>query len=215
MVVILCRRLISCKYKKLFYLPVLCNISAAVASESFKPAISLTDNALKHLNKIRSDRKADICLRIGVKQGGCSGMSYMMDFEDRANTRPDDSVIEYDGFVIGMLLAFFFASGDGHHHLPFYFSICLHDVWLYRLFILFNIVHRQTELDHAECLTSLTLKLVHINLRKLWITLMHKTTEAYTLDEKAIICPYNLRELSESLFRGNGCFIIESALQVQ
>ncbi|CAN6455979.1 unnamed protein product [Victoria cruziana] len=100
MVVILCRRLISCKYKKLFYLAVLCNISAAVASESFKPAISLTDNALKHLNKIRSDRKADICLRIGVKQGGCSGMSYMMDFEDRANTRPDDSVIEYDGFVI-------------------------------------------------------------------------------------------------------------------
>ncbi|XP_031505539.1 iron-sulfur assembly protein IscA, chloroplastic [Nymphaea colorata] len=73
---------------------------SAVASESFKPAISLTDNALKHLNKMRSERKADLCLRIGVKQGGCSGMSYLMDFEDQANMRPDDSVIEYDGFVI-------------------------------------------------------------------------------------------------------------------
>lgn len=64
------------------------------------PAISLTDNALKHLNKMRSDRTEDLCLRIGVKQGGCSGMSYTMEFEDRAKTRPDDSIIEYNGFVI-------------------------------------------------------------------------------------------------------------------
>ncbi|KAF3780688.1 Iron-sulfur assembly protein [Nymphaea thermarum] len=78
---------------------------AAVASESFKPAISLTNNALKQLNKMRSECKADLCLRIGVKQGGCSGMSYLMDFEDQANMRPDDSVIEYDGFVIVGLIA--------------------------------------------------------------------------------------------------------------
>ena len=32
-------------------------------------------------------------------------MSYTMDFEERANTRPDDSIIEYDGFVIGRSLA--------------------------------------------------------------------------------------------------------------
>lgn len=51
---------------------------------------------------MRSERNQDLCLRIGVKQGGCSGMSYAMDFEDRANTRPDDSIIEYKGFVIGM-----------------------------------------------------------------------------------------------------------------
>ncbi|KAJ8769521.1 hypothetical protein K2173_005124 [Erythroxylum novogranatense] len=64
------------------------------------PAVTLTENALKHLNKMRNDRNQDLCLRIGVKQGGCSGMSYTMDFEDRSNTRPDDSVIEYNGFVI-------------------------------------------------------------------------------------------------------------------
>ncbi|XP_010553641.1 PREDICTED: iron-sulfur assembly protein IscA, chloroplastic-like [Tarenaya hassleriana] len=70
------------------------------ATEGVKPAISLTDNALKHLNKMRSDRGEDLCLRIGVKQGGCSGMSYTMDLENRANARPDDSIIEYEGFTI-------------------------------------------------------------------------------------------------------------------
>ncbi|XP_004504011.1 iron-sulfur assembly protein IscA, chloroplastic [Cicer arietinum] len=76
------------------------SIPAAPASGAVAPAISLTDNALSHLNKMRSERSQDLCLRIGVKQGGCSGMSYTMDFEDKANTRPDDSIIEYQGFVI-------------------------------------------------------------------------------------------------------------------
>lgn len=78
-------------------------LSAAPASGSLAPAVSLTDNALKHLNKMRSERNQDLCLRIGVKQGGCSGMSYTMDFEDRVNKRPDDSIIEYEGFEIGMI----------------------------------------------------------------------------------------------------------------
>ncbi|CAI0554773.1 unnamed protein product [Linum tenue] len=64
------------------------------------PAVSVTEGALKHLNRMRSDRNEDLCLRIGVKQGGCSGMSYTMEFENRGNARPDDSVMEYDGFVI-------------------------------------------------------------------------------------------------------------------
>ncbi|KAH1135113.1 hypothetical protein GLYMA_05G184700v4 [Glycine max] len=76
------------------------SIPAAPASGSLAPAISVTDNVLKHLNKMRSERNQDLCLRIGVKQGGCSGMSYTMDFEDRVNKRPDDSIIEYEGFEI-------------------------------------------------------------------------------------------------------------------
>ena len=82
-------------------------VSAAPTTGGLMPAISLTDNALKHLNKMRSDRTEDLCLRIGVKQGGCSGMSYTMEFEDRAKTRPDDSIIEYNGFVIGRPIFFF------------------------------------------------------------------------------------------------------------
>lgn len=50
---------------------------------------------------MRAERNEDLCLRIGVRQGGCSGMSYTMEFEDRSNASPDDSVVEYDGFAIG------------------------------------------------------------------------------------------------------------------
>ncbi|GMI94162.1 hypothetical protein HRI_003085500 [Hibiscus trionum] len=75
-------------------------VPAAPTAEGLAPAITLTDNALKHLNKMRAERDADLCLRIGVKQGGCSGMSYTMDFEKRANARPDDSIIQYEGFTI-------------------------------------------------------------------------------------------------------------------
>ncbi|XP_021304818.1 iron-sulfur assembly protein IscA, chloroplastic isoform X2 [Sorghum bicolor] len=74
--------------------------AAAATSGSIAPAISLTEKALKHLNKMRAERNEDLCLRIGVKQGGCSGMSYTMEFESRANASPDDSVVEYDGFAI-------------------------------------------------------------------------------------------------------------------
>ncbi|CAA7391236.1 unnamed protein product [Spirodela intermedia] len=74
--------------------------TAANTTGSVAPAIKLTDKALNHLNKMRMERNENLCLRIGVKQGGCSGMSYTMDFESRANARPDDSIIEYNGFVI-------------------------------------------------------------------------------------------------------------------
>jgi len=76
-------------------------ITASPPLEGVAPAISVTENALKHLNRIKNERNEDLCLRIGVKQGGCSGMSYTMDFENRANARPDDSIIECNGFVIG------------------------------------------------------------------------------------------------------------------
>jgi iron-sulfur cluster assembly protein len=63
-----------------------------------KPVISLTDKALAHLRKLRAESGGDeLLLRIGVKSGGCSGMSYMMDFEEAANVRSDDAVMEYEG----------------------------------------------------------------------------------------------------------------------
>lgn len=85
-------------------------VAAAPASSNVAPAISLTDKALNHMNKIRSERNEDLCLRIGVKQGGCSGMSYTMEFDNQANTGSDDSVIEYDGFTIGKVSFFFYVD---------------------------------------------------------------------------------------------------------
>lgn len=63
------------------------------------PAIGLSDKALTHLQKLRSQSGSDhLLLRIGVKSGGCSGMSYMMDFEQESNVKEgEDSIIDYDG----------------------------------------------------------------------------------------------------------------------
>ncbi|PKU59551.1 Iron-sulfur assembly protein IscA, chloroplastic [Dendrobium catenatum] len=61
---------------------------ATPTSGSIAPAISLSDKAFNHLNKMRVDKNEDLRLRIGVKQGGCSGMSYTMEFENRAIQDP-------------------------------------------------------------------------------------------------------------------------------
>nr|QCI07431.1 hypothetical protein [Leiomenia cribrosa] len=39
-------------------------------------------------------------LRISVKQGGCSGMSYAMNFEDKMHIKNTDKVIDYGKFQI-------------------------------------------------------------------------------------------------------------------
>lgn len=70
------------------------------AIESQKRGIQITEKALKQILALRESQGEDLCLRVGVRQGGCSGMSYMMDFEQVANIRPDDEVYDYDGFKV-------------------------------------------------------------------------------------------------------------------
>ena len=66
-----------------------------------KPTLQLSENALKHLLMMREQQgNQDLCLRVGVRQGGCSGMSYMMDFENLSQIRDNDEVFEYEGFKI-------------------------------------------------------------------------------------------------------------------
>ena len=65
-----------------------------------KRGIQLSEAALRQVLLLRDKQGKDLCLRVGVRQGGCSGMSYMMDFEDVSKIRPDDEVFEYEGFKI-------------------------------------------------------------------------------------------------------------------
>ena len=67
------------------------------------PAITLTPAALEQLKKLKAESKGnELCLRIGVKSGGCSGMSYVMDFIEKNTVDAADSVIDHpDGFQIG------------------------------------------------------------------------------------------------------------------
>ena len=61
--------------------------------------ILLSEAALKQLTTLKEQQGKDL-LRVGIRQGGGSGMSYMMDFEHPSNIGPQDEVFDYDGFKI-------------------------------------------------------------------------------------------------------------------
>ncbi|MBW4619060.1 MAG: iron-sulfur cluster assembly accessory protein [Cyanosarcina radialis HA8281-LM2] len=69
-------------------------------TQSPTKGIQLTEAALKQVLFLREKQGKDLCLRVGVRQGGCSGMSYMMDFQDPSQIRDDDEVYDYEGFQI-------------------------------------------------------------------------------------------------------------------
>ncbi len=70
------------------------------ATQSPQRGILMSEAALKHVLALRDKQGSELCLRVGVRQGGCSGMSYMMDFEDAQNIREDDEVFDYEGFKV-------------------------------------------------------------------------------------------------------------------
>ena len=70
------------------------------ATETKRQGIQLSETALRHVLMLREQQGQDLCLRVGVRQGGCSGMSYLMDFEDPSKTTEHDEVFDYDGFKI-------------------------------------------------------------------------------------------------------------------
>ena len=57
--------------------------------------ILITNDAIEQISNLlkgQSDKKA---LRVGVRSGGCSGMSYTMDFIETNDINPDDKVYDY------------------------------------------------------------------------------------------------------------------------
>ncbi len=62
--------------------------------------ILMSETALNQVRMLRDQQGSDLCLRVGVRGGGCSGMSYTMDFEQLTNVRSDDEVYDYDGFQV-------------------------------------------------------------------------------------------------------------------
>ena len=57
--------------------------------------ILITNDAIEQISNLlkgQSDKKA---LRVGVRSGGCSGMSYTMDFIGTDEINPDDKVYDY------------------------------------------------------------------------------------------------------------------------
>ena len=61
-----------------------------------KQVITLTDNAASRIKDIMSkDENNSLGVRVGVKSGGCAGMSYIMEYAKEIN--PTDEIIEDKG----------------------------------------------------------------------------------------------------------------------
>ena len=64
-----------------------------------KQLITLSDSAANRIKEIISkDKNESIGVRVGVKSGGCAGMSYVMEYAAKAN--PNDEIIEDKGVKV-------------------------------------------------------------------------------------------------------------------
>lgn len=64
--------------------------------------VTVTTNAHSHILKLMNESGLDTSthhLRVGVKGGGCSGLSYVMDFDDKKEPT-DEVVILSDGLKV-------------------------------------------------------------------------------------------------------------------
>lgn len=58
--------------------------------------VLIKPKAMKRLRELREkEKKESLVLRMGVRNGGCSGLSYVMDFSKEDEIQEDDAVDEY------------------------------------------------------------------------------------------------------------------------
>ncbi|AAP99183.1 MULTISPECIES: HesB/IscA family protein [Prochlorococcus] len=60
--------------------------------------ILITQAAMVQLARLCQEKGSDQLLRVGVRSGGCSGMSYTMDFVNSDAIEQEDEVYEYQPF---------------------------------------------------------------------------------------------------------------------
>lgn len=62
-------------------------------------SITITNDAVKHLkDNLKTSPAGTLGIRIGLRDAGCSGFAYTIDFTNQQNT--DDYVLEQDGVKI-------------------------------------------------------------------------------------------------------------------
>ena len=57
--------------------------------------ILITGNAMTQLARLCREQGKDKLLRVGVRSGGCSGMSYTMDFVPSSEIQESDEIYDY------------------------------------------------------------------------------------------------------------------------
>lgn len=78
-------------------------------------SISISDRAARRINEIRDEKHLsdDTKLRVGVVSGGCSGLTYELDFDDNDPDESDnDQLFEDNGIkLIVDMRSFLYLSG--------------------------------------------------------------------------------------------------------
>ncbi len=77
-------------------------VTAQITKPEVSEGIALTDKAIGEVKKIMAENTipADYVLRIGVKGGGCSGLSYTLGFD--AELKDTDSTIMYGDIKVAV-----------------------------------------------------------------------------------------------------------------
>jgi len=77
------------------------NTKVDAAASKDLPAVTLTADAVTHIRRLLSENEmAGFGLRYGLQGGGCSGYSYLLEFEEAAQS--DDEVFDFDGVAVFM-----------------------------------------------------------------------------------------------------------------
>ncbi|MFN1833863.1 HesB/IscA family protein [Balneola sp. MJW-20] len=64
--------------------------------------ITISDRAIDRINEIRKDQNIpeDAFLKVGVESGGCSGLTYNLDFNNEIAPSDSDKVFEINGLKV-------------------------------------------------------------------------------------------------------------------
>jgi iron-sulfur cluster assembly protein len=87
-------------------------ITATMSKPELNEEISLTPKAIEQVHKIRKENNIPEShgLRLGVKGGGCSGMTYVLAFDEKA--KENDKIMEFGGIKVYIdPKSLFFLSG--------------------------------------------------------------------------------------------------------
>ncbi len=71
------------------------NANTITHTASDGKGILITETAMHQLARLCMEQGKDKVLRVGVRSGGCSGMSYTMDFVSQGEIETEDKIYEY------------------------------------------------------------------------------------------------------------------------
>ena len=119
--------------------------------------ITISDRAIKRIEEIRTEQNVpkDTFLKVGVVSGGCSGLTYDLDFDSDAKPQENDKVFELNGMkVLVDMRSFLYLAGteldytDGlegqgfHFHNPNASRTCScgesFSIWVVRLIVIIS-----------------------------------------------------------------------------